>query len=86
MPSKLKVGKKVTGNAVSSRAAKVVPSRTNSMTYCRSGLSSFSSEKVLSAEAMRVTGAAGGSFMAGSGELLEPPPQPVISARNAAID
>ena len=31
---------------------------------------------------MGVAGAAGGSFMTGSGELLEPPPQPVITARN----
>ena len=84
MPSKLNVGvKEVTGNAVSSRAEKVVPSRTNSMSFSRSGLFSFSREKVLRAGAMGVAGVAGGSFMTGSGELLEPPPQPLINAINA---
>ena len=66
MPSKLNVGvNEVTGDAVSSRAEKVVPSRANSMSVCRSGLSSLSKEKVLRAGATGVTGVAGGSFMTG---------------------
>jgi hypothetical protein len=55
------------------------------MSFCKSGLFSFSSEKDLSAGAMGLTGAAGGSFMIGSGELLEPPPQPLINAKNIDV-
>ena len=74
-----------TDRSVGDLAAKVSPSRTNSISPCSSGLFSFRSENVSRTGSAGGGGGGGGATVIGSEEPPDPPPQALSAIKPAKI-